>query len=248
MKKVASFLSGTLLLFCLCPFNNTFAQDAKGYDPAKDALIVGAAFAKKLADTLGIKMFETALKPGDSLPLHSHPDHAIYILESGTVVLYPQGQAKGDTISNDMTGTGWITGPFNDAIKNIGNNVVRWLEIDFNRPRTIEMPAKPTYDSTMDLFNMGESVQKIADTLGIKLFVLTMKPGDSLKMHSHPDHSVYVIEGGEVAITDQDGSQQKMKVERGMGFVRGPVSDAVKNTGTTTVKVLMSHIYRQRTN
>jgi uncharacterized lipoprotein YajG len=37
-----------------------------GYDPAKDGLLVGAQFSKKLADTLNVKMYEISLKPGDT--------------------------------------------------------------------------------------------------------------------------------------------------------------------------------------
>jgi hypothetical protein len=35
-----------------------------------------------------------------------------------------------------------------------------------------------------------------------------------------------------------------MKLEKGMGLVGGPMSDAAKNTGKTTIKLLMTHIYR----
>jgi uncharacterized cupin superfamily protein len=109
------------------------------------------------------------------------------------------------------------------------------------------MPGKPAYDSAMDAFTLGgPSIQKLADTLGMKLFIATMKPGDTATLHSHPDHTVYVLEGGELAVTFQGGPRQIMKLEKGMGFVGGPLSDAAKNTGKTTVKLLMVHVYRPR--
>lgn len=217
------------------------------YDPALDALIVAPAFTKKLSDTLGIKMFEGTLKPGDSLPMHSHPDHAFYILDTSTAVLYLPGQNKGDTLSGATPGTGFINGPFNDAAKNIGRTTIRFLEVDVHRPRSTKMPTDPAYDSTIDAFTLGgESIQKLADTLGIKMFIATMKPGDTAKLHSHPDHTVYVLEGGELAVTFQGGPRQIMKMQKGMGFVGGPLADAARNTGKTTVKLLMTHIYRPR--
>ena len=217
------------------------------YDAAIDGSIVGAAFTKMIHDSLGIKMFEVTLKPGDSLPFHSHPDHVFYLLDSSTVVLYLPGQNKGDTIPGVLPGSGRITGPFNDAGKNIGKTNVRFLEIDFHRPRGTEMPAKPAYDATIDAFTLGgESIQKLADTLGVKMFIATMKPGDTATLHSHPDHTVYVLEGGELAVTFPGAGRQIMKMKKGTGFVGGPFSDAAKNIGKTTVKLLMTHVYRPR--
>ena len=223
--------------------NDTTTMPA--YDPAMDPLTVGAAFSKKLHDSLGIKIFEATLKPGDSMGLHTHPDHAIYILQHGKASFYFPGQGWVTPSDEEQAATAWITGPYTDAVKNIGNTPIKWIEVNIYRPRGIEMPAKPAYDSAIDAFTLGgSSIQKLADTLGMKMFIATMKPGDSATLHSHPDHTVYVLEGGELAVTFQGGARQIMKLEKGMGFVGGPFSDAAKNTGKTTVKLLMTHIYR----
>ena len=217
------------------------------YDPAMDPMITAAAFTKKLADTLGIRIYEGTFKPGDSLPMHSHTDHAFYLIDTSTTVLYVPGQNKGDTLRDGIPGTGHVTGPFNDAARNIGKTTVRFLTVEVHRPRGIEMPAKPAYDSAIDAFTLGgPSIQKLADTLGIKLFVLTMKPGDTATLHSHPDHAVYVVEGGELAVSIQGGSRTIMKLPKGAGLVGGAFADAAKNTGKTTVKLLIAHIYRPR--
>ena len=219
------------------------------YDPAIDLSVVGGDFTKKLSDTLGIKMFEVTLKPGDSLPFHSDPDHTFYLLDTSTSLFYILGQNKGDTLSGPpwSPGLAFINGPFTEAFKNIGKTPLRWLKIDVHRPRDIELPSKPAYDSATDAFTLGgASIQQLADTLGIKMFIATMKPGDSATLHSHPDHAVYVLQGGELAVTFQGGARQIMKFENGMGFVGGPLSDAAKNTGKTTIKLLMTHFYRPR--
>ena len=44
--------------------------DSIVYDPAKDPMAVAPAFTKKLADTLGIRIYEVTLNPGDSTPFH----------------------------------------------------------------------------------------------------------------------------------------------------------------------------------
>ena len=217
------------------------------YDPSMDPMVTAATFTKMLADTLGIRIYETTLKPGDSLPMHSHTDHAFYLIDTSTAVLYVPGQSKGDTLRNEVSDTGWVMGPFNDAARNIGKTTIRFVEIPVHRPRGVEIPAKPAYDSSMDAFTLGgPSIQKIADSLGIKLFITTLKPGDTATLHSHPDHAVYVLEGGEIAVSFQGGPRTIMKLQKGAGFVSGPLSDAAKNTGKTTVKLLIAHVYRPR--
>ncbi len=102
------------------------------YDPALDPLTVGAAFSKKWGDTLGIKMFETTLKPGDSLALHSHPDHAIYVFQGGKMAFNFGGVADTGSVPSD---TAWIFPAIADAVKNIGNTTIKWIEVDVYRPR-----------------------------------------------------------------------------------------------------------------
>jgi hypothetical protein len=104
-----------------------------GYDPAKDGLLVGAQFSKKLADTLNVKMYEISLKPGDTATLHSHPDHAVYVLQGGKLAVYFGGTNR---VEMDLpTGGGFVSGPVDDAAKNIGKTNIKLLIVDMYRPR-----------------------------------------------------------------------------------------------------------------
>ena len=107
------------------------------YDRASDPLIVAGANAKLLHDSLGIKMFEAWIKPGELAPLHRHPDHAIYVLEGGKVMVYSKdfpGGEKGIPMEFKK-GEGWVGGPVTDSARNIGNTTLKLLEIDVYRPR-----------------------------------------------------------------------------------------------------------------
>jgi hypothetical protein len=53
------------------------------YDPAMDPVRIGGPMLKKMADTLGVKMYEFTVKPGESWGLHTHPDHTVYVLQGG---------------------------------------------------------------------------------------------------------------------------------------------------------------------
>lgn len=59
-----------------------------------------------------------------------------------------------------------------------------------------EQTDMAAYDPTMDLaLTGGDSIQILGDTLGIKMYIASMAPGDSVAWHYHPDHTIYVLEG-----------------------------------------------------
>ena len=92
------------------------ATSAPKYDPALDPLTVAGANGKLIGDSLGIKMFEVWLKPGELAPLHSHPDHAIYVLQGGKVMLYSKdipGFENGGP-AEFKVGEGLVGGPLTD--------------------------------------------------------------------------------------------------------------------------------------
>ncbi len=64
--------------------------------------------------------------------------------------------------------------------------------------------SMPAYDPAMEPLIVGaEFSKKLGDTLNIKMYVATMEPGDSEELHTHPDHTVYVLQGGKLAVTFQ---------------------------------------------
>lgn len=102
-----------------------------------------------------------------------------------------------------------------------------------------------TYDPAKDgLVTGAQFSKKLGDTLGIKFYEMTLKPGDSATLHSHPAHTVYVLQGGQLAVYFDGTNRQVMDLKPGMGFVSGPVTDAAKNIGKTTIKMLIADIYR----
>lgn len=112
----------------------------------------------------------------------------------------------------------------------------------------IENPAMPAYDAAMDPVKVEANVitSILADTLNVKFYELLIKPGDSVGLHSHPDHLVYVIDGGMVELKDKEGKATQTEFKTGMGVVTGPDVHSGKNTGTTTIKMVVADIYRPR--
>lgn len=215
------------------------------YDPAMDPLTVGAQFSKKLHDTLNIKLYESILKPGDSAALHTHPDHTVYVLQGGTLAVGFNGAAS--QLMELKTGMGFISGYLSDIAKNVGTTTVKMVIADIYRPRTGNTSSMPAYDPAMEPLTVGAAFsKKLGDTLNIKMYESILKPGDSAALHTHPDHTVYILQGGKLAVTFQGTGRQVMDLPTGMGFISGPVSDAAKNIGNTTIRLLVTDIYRPR--
>jgi quercetin dioxygenase-like cupin family protein len=109
--------------------------------------------------------------------------------------------------------------------------------------------SMPAYDQAMDPLTVeAQFAKKLADTLNVKMYEITLKPGDSAMVHTHPDYSLYVLEGGKLAVTTQGADRQELDLQKGMGLVSGSQTHSAKNIGKTTVRLLVHDIYRPRGN
>jgi len=86
----------------------------------------------------------------------------------------------------------------------------------------------------------------ISDTLGISMYEVTFIPGAKAVFHVHPDHSIYVLEGGTLDITDAKGVKTTLELKPGMGMVSPAESHTAVNPGKTTVRAIVTEIRRPR--
>ena len=108
--------------------------------------------------------------------------------------------------------------------------------------------SMPEYDPAMDAYQVGgKAIKKLGDTLGVKMYEFTAEPGESWALHTHPDHTAYVLQGGKVALfIKAAGRQDTLTFPTGMALISGSLSDSGKNIGNTTMKFLVTDIYRPR--
>ena len=107
----------------------------------------------------------------------------------------------------------------------------------------------PVIDPALDPLVVGKEFSKVfSDTLNVQMYEMTMKPGDSIGLHQHLDHSAYVLEGGTLMLYINGTEAVEMELVSGVGFVSGPLTDAAKNVGETTIKLLLTEIHRPREN
>jgi quercetin dioxygenase-like cupin family protein len=207
-------------------------------EPATDAVTVAPDLYKLLADSLGISIIEATYKPGDSSVMHSHRDYAIYAIGGGTAAFYTK---EGTRMVNEMkTGMINIRPEEFHSVKNIGKTTMHVLLVEVNRPK-----GTISQDASLDATKAAAAHYKLMrDTLGIRVIVATYKPGESSNLHAHPDAGVYAISGGTAEFTTKDGAKRTNEMKTGMAMISGAGTHSVKNTGKTTMKVLLVEVGR----
>ena len=110
---------------------------------------------------------------------------------------------------------------------------------------TGETTTTPTRDPAMDPVKVAPGIYRVlADTMDIRISEVTVKPGETVPMHSHPDHSIYVVEGGTVEFEAKDGKKSTVELKTGTGVVVPAETHAGKNTGTVTVRLILTEVFR----
>ena len=108
-----------------------------------------------------------------------------------------------------------------------------------------EAAAPVTQDAVMDAVKAAPDLYKILnDTMGIRIVEVTYKPGDSSVLHSHPDYAVYAVGESTATFYTKDGTKMENTMKAGTTMVRPGEIHSVKNTGKTTIKVILVEVNR----
>lgn len=206
-------------------------------DPAMDAAKIAPGVYHVLADTMNIRLLEIIVKPGESVALHSHPDYSLYVIDGG----------KAEFVAKDGTkhteelpaGMAAVIPAETHSATNTGNTTIRIIATEVYR-----MTAA-SRDPATDPVKVAPGVYKVlADTMNIRLIEITVKPGESVSLHSHPDYSEYVIEGGKVELTAKDGTKQTVELKSGVGIITPAETHTGKNAGTTPIRIIATEVFR----
>jgi len=102
-----------------------------------------------------------------------------------------------------------------------------------------------TQETAMDAIQAAPELYKVlSDTMGIRIVEATYKPGDSSALHSHPDYAIYATSGGTATFYGKDGTNMTDEMKTGTINVRPGELHSVKNTGRTTIKVILVEVSR----
>jgi beta-alanine degradation protein BauB len=115
MKKVISTFVFVVLM--MIPFTTLRSQDLIKVAPEQ---------CKLLNDTLNVRLIQVTLKPGEELPLHTHPVFQFYVLSGGTIRhIESDGKYFDFPVTPGMHLQGKATTKHGD--KNVGDTTIQFL-------------------------------------------------------------------------------------------------------------------------
>jgi beta-alanine degradation protein BauB len=76
----------------------------------------------------------------------------------------------------------------------------------------------------------------------VRVMEVTFQPGQKIAEHSHPDHFVYVVEGGQLQIFHPDGTSMDADLKVGDIIWLNAETHWAVNTGTTVVRLLVTEL------
>ncbi len=120
-------------------------------------------------------------------------------------------------------------------------------EMDTMTKETPVVRDLPAFDKSRSVTVISpDHYKQLADTLNIRMVSGIYKPGDSSIMHAHPDFAMYILEGGTVELTAQDGSKQNIEFKKDMAVIMPATTHSAKNIGKTTLKIIVVEVNRPR--
>jgi quercetin dioxygenase-like cupin family protein len=97
-----------------------------------DPLTVGSDNYKLVMENERIRLLQVTFEPGDKVALHSHPDHAAYVLEGGMITI-TNSEGKTQEITAKPGDTFWIPAESHSAV-NPGKTRISILVIELKEP------------------------------------------------------------------------------------------------------------------
>ncbi len=217
----------------------TASVEQPAQETTMDAVKVAPNLYKVLKDTMGIRVLEILYNAGDSSALHSHPDNVLYVISGGKAEFTEKDGTK--LVNEVKSGSTMIQPASTHSVKNVGTTTVKAVLVEVNRPNNTGV-AK---DATLDALKVAPTLYKnVKDTMNLRVLTTTYKAGASSALHAHPDHVAYVIEGGTAEMTAKDGTKNVNTLPSGSALVVPASAHSVKNTGKTTLKVLLVEVNR----
>ncbi len=71
-----------------------------------------------------------------------------------------------------------------------------------------------------------------------RVLQVTFKPGDTARMHHHPQHLVYILKGGKLRFVS-DGKTDEMDVKEGLVIFLKEQNHEATNVGKSTVDLIV---------
>jgi quercetin dioxygenase-like cupin family protein len=95
-------------------------------------------------------------------------------------------------------------------------------------------------EEILDALQAASNVTKpIMENDRVRVFDAWFKPGVKAAMHTHPDHVIYVLNGGKLKLTPSKGKTQEVDLKAGQAIWMDATAHTAENLGKTDVHLLV---------
>jgi len=78
----------------------------------------------------------------------------------------------------------------------------------------------------------------------VRILDITIEPGRTVPMHSHPDYVIYMLESAKVRFTYPDGNSEEITVKKGDSMFRKAEAHSAVNIGSSPIRALNIELKR----
>ena len=201
------------------PATSAAPEAAPAASSASRDFVSVAPTAKVLADDGRIRVIDFQPKAGTKLPMHSHPTTVVYLIEGGSTRFTLE---DGRTIEGaGQTGDVLINAPVTHSQEHV--TASHAIQIEIAESAKFEAPGP-----SIDLVSLApDHCKLLKENDRVRVYDYTARKGDSVAMHYHPAHVVYLIKAGKTQFMLQDGSTPKPgELKDGTALINPPVTHA----------------------
>ena len=95
-------------------------------------------------------------------------------------------------------------------------------------------------EEMLDALQAASNVTKLMmENDRVRVFDAWFKPGVQAAMHTHPDHVLYVLNGGKLKLTPSKGKTQEVDLKTGQTIWMDATAHTAENLGKTDVHLLV---------
>lgn len=196
-----------------------------------DPHVAGPDIYRMVLENESMRMYEVTFKPGAKIAQHSHPDHVAFIVSGGTLrVTQPGKEAQ---IFQLKTGeAAFLPAQSHDAA-NTGTTEVKLATVELRKPGAPAPAGTEPHKAGPTIY------RSVFENERVRVFEVTFEKGAKIASHSHPDHAVYVLDGGKLRIASPGSAPQDLDLKAGEGAYLPAQAHTAQNIGDTRVRLIV---------
>jgi len=176
-----------------------------------------------LQDNAQVRILEIRIKPGEKVPMHSHPQTFSYNLSDyKRRFTFPDGTIND---SEEKAGASFWSEAFASSSENTGTTEAHVLAVEMKKQRPDD-PLKVEPEKSKLLFENDQ----------VRAIEWWFKAGEKFEMHSHPEHVIYITKPSKIKFSFPDGKTSEVEMKAGQVIWSDPVTHSAENIGTSEVR------------